>query len=186
MDFASVVDAVQCAVAMQKEIRAHNLELPENRKMKFRIGVNLGNVIEEESRIYGDGVNIAARLESLADPGGICISKTVFDQIKTKLLFGYAYLGEQTFKNIAKPVKVLKVLMKQRVTKERGAGLKAQAAGAGRRMAAFCLVAALVVVSVVALSQFFLRLFCRRQRGPIPIRWRSPCPSSPRSPYCRS
>jgi adenylate cyclase len=129
VDFASVVDAVQCAVAMQKEIRAHNLELPENRKMKFRIGVNLGNVIEEESRIYGDGVNIAARLESLADPGGICISKTVFDQIKTKLLFGYAYLGEQTFKNIAKPVKVLKVLMKQRVTKERGAGLKAQAAG---------------------------------------------------------
>ena len=103
-DFASVVDAVQCAVATQKELQARNTELPENRKMQFRIGVNLGDVIEEESRIYGDGVNIAARLESLADPGGICVSKTAFDQIETKLPFGYEYLGEQTVKNIAKPV----------------------------------------------------------------------------------
>ena len=71
-EFASVVDAVQCAVAAQNEIKARNAELPENRRMEFRIGVNLGDVIEEESRIYGDGVNIAARLESLADPGGIC------------------------------------------------------------------------------------------------------------------
>ena len=83
-EFASVVDAVQCAVAAQKELQARNTELPENRKMQFRIGVNLGDVIEEESRIYGDGVNIAARLESLADPGGICVSKTAFDQIETK------------------------------------------------------------------------------------------------------
>ena len=82
-EFASVVDAVQCAVAVQKEFQARNAELPENRRMLFRIGVNLGDVIEEESRIYGDGVNIAARLESLADPGGICISKTAFDQIET-------------------------------------------------------------------------------------------------------
>jgi adenylate cyclase len=84
-DFASVVDAVQCAVAVQKELQARNAELPENRRMQFRIGVNLGDVIEEEFRIYGDGVNIAARLESIADPGGICISKTAFDQIETKL-----------------------------------------------------------------------------------------------------
>jgi adenylate cyclase len=80
-EFASVVDAVQCAVSTQKELQARNTELPENRKMQFRIGVNLGDVIEEESRIYGDGVNIAARLESLADPGGICVSKTAFDHI---------------------------------------------------------------------------------------------------------
>src|SRR5512147_1810214 len=73
-EFASVVDAVQCAVAVQKEMRSRNAELPENRKMLFRIGVNLGDVIEEDSRIYGDGVNIAARLEGLAEPGGICIS----------------------------------------------------------------------------------------------------------------
>ncbi len=84
-EFASVVDAVQCAVATQKELQARNAELPENRRMQFRIGVNLGDVIEEGEKIYGDGVNIAARLETLANPGGICISKTAFDQIETKL-----------------------------------------------------------------------------------------------------
>ena len=77
-EFVSVVDAVQCAVAAQKEIQARNLELSESRRMQFRIGINLGDVIEEEDRIYGDGVNIAARLESLAEPGGICVSKTAF------------------------------------------------------------------------------------------------------------
>ena len=123
-DFASVVDAVQCAVATQKELQARNTELPENRKMQFRIGVNLKDVIEEESRIYGDGVNIAARLESIADPGGICISKTAFDQIETKLPFGYEFLGEQTVKNIAKAVGAYRVLMEPRVTV---AGAKAKA-----------------------------------------------------------
>jgi adenylate cyclase len=83
-EFASVVDAVQCSVQAQKELKSRNAEIPESRRMEFRIGVNLGDVIEEGDRIYGDGVNIAARLESLADPGGICISKTAFDQIETK------------------------------------------------------------------------------------------------------
>jgi adenylate cyclase len=115
-EFTSVVDGVQCAVAVQKELQARNAELPENRKMEFRIGVNLGDVIEEEERIYGDGVNIAARLEGLADPGGICISKTAFDHIETKLPLGYEYLGEQTVKNIAKPVEAYRVLMEPRVT----------------------------------------------------------------------
>ena len=95
-EFTSVVDAVQCAVAIQKELQARNSEMSENRRMQFRIGVNLGDVIEEGERIYGDGVNIAARLETLADPGGICVSKTAFEQIETKLPFGYTYLGEQT------------------------------------------------------------------------------------------
>ena len=115
-EFASVVDAVQCAVAVQKEFQARNAELPEKRRMEFRMGINLGDVIEEEDRIYGDGVNIAARLEALADPGGICISKTAFDQIETKLPLGYEYLGEQTVKNIAKPVGAYRVLMEPRVT----------------------------------------------------------------------
>ena len=115
-EFSSVVDAVQCAVAVQKEFQARNAELPENRRMEFRIGVNLGDVIEEGDRIYGDGVNIAARLEGLADPGGICISKTAFDQIETKLPLGYEYLGEQTVKNIAKRVGAYHVLMEPRVT----------------------------------------------------------------------
>jgi adenylate cyclase len=110
-EFVSVVDAVQCAVAVQNELQARNAELPENRKMEFRIGINLGDVIDEEDRIYGDGVNIAARLEALADPGGICISKTAFDQIETKLPLGYEFLGEQDVKNIAKPVGAYRVLM---------------------------------------------------------------------------
>jgi adenylate cyclase len=115
-EFTSVVDAVQCAVAVQKELQARNAELPEGRRMEFRIGINLGDVIEEGDRIYGDGVNIAARLEGLADPGGICISKTAFDQIEAKLPLGYDYLGAQTVKNIAKPVGAYQVLMESRVT----------------------------------------------------------------------
>jgi TolB-like protein len=110
-EFVSVVDAVQCAVAVQKELKTRNADLPESRRMEFRIGINLGDVIDEEDRIYGDGVNIAARLEALADPGGICISKTAFDQIETKLPLGYEFLGEQEVKNIAKPVGAYRVLM---------------------------------------------------------------------------
>ena len=79
--------------------------------MEFRIGVNLGDVVEEGDTILGDGVNIAARLESLSEAGGICISGTVFDQVRNKLDFGYEYLGEQTVKNIALPVRVYRVLM---------------------------------------------------------------------------
>jgi class 3 adenylate cyclase len=109
-EFVSVVDAVQCAVAVQKKIDARNDELPEDRKMKFRIGVNLGDVIEEEERIYGDGVNIAARIETLAEPGGVSISRTVFNQVRSKLKFGYEYQGEHSVKNIAEPVRVYRVL----------------------------------------------------------------------------
>jgi TolB-like protein/class 3 adenylate cyclase len=115
-EFASVVNAVQCGVAVQKELQSRNADLPENRRMQFRIGINLGDVIEEGDRIYGDGVNIAARLEALADPGGLCVSKTAFDHIETKLPLGYEYLGDQTVKNIAKPVGVYRVLMEPRVT----------------------------------------------------------------------
>jgi TolB-like protein/class 3 adenylate cyclase len=115
-EFTSVVDAVQCSLAVQKELQARNAGLPENRRMQFRIGINLGDVIEEEDRIYGDGVNIAARLEALAEPGGICISKTAFDQIETKLPLGYKYLGEQEVKNITKPVGAYQVSMEPRVT----------------------------------------------------------------------
>src|SRR5512137_1301660 len=115
-EFASVVDAVQCSVEVQQVLRAKNAMLPENRRMEFRIGINLGDVIEEGDSIYGDGVNIAARLESLADPGGICVSKTAFEQIEAKLPLGYEFLGEQTVKNIVKPVGAYKVVMEPRVT----------------------------------------------------------------------
>jgi adenylate cyclase len=109
-EFSSVVDAVDSAVEIQKQLKLQNEELPENRRMEFRIGVNLGDVVEDEQRIYGDGVNIAARVESLTDGGGICISGTAYDQIGKKLPFGYEYLGEQTVKNIEKPVRIYRVL----------------------------------------------------------------------------
>ena len=110
-EFSSVVDAVQCAVEIHEVIRAKNEELPEDRRMLFRIGVNLGDVIEEGDRIYGDGVNIAARLEGLADAGGICISGSAHEQIKNKLALGYEYIGEHTVKNISEPLKVYRVPM---------------------------------------------------------------------------
>ena len=110
-EFASVVDAVQCAVEIQKELKARNDKLPLNRRMEFRIGINLGEVVEEEDKIFGDGVNIAARMESLAEGGGIRISGVVYDQVKNKLTLRYEFVGKQTVKNIAEPVRVYRVLM---------------------------------------------------------------------------
>ena len=115
-EFGSVVDAVRCAVEIQKELKTRNADLPENRRMEFRIGVNLGDVVEDGEQILGDGVNIAARLESLSEAGGICISGTAYDQVENKLSIGYEYLGEQTVKNITKPVRVYRVLMGPDVT----------------------------------------------------------------------
>ena len=154
-EFASVVDAVQCAVAVQKELQTRNAELPEDRRMLFRIGVNLGDVIEEGARIYGDGVNIAARLESLADPGGICISKTAFDQIESKLPLGYEFLGEQTVKNIARPVGAYRVVLEPRVTNGRGTRHTAQ--GARKRRAAYGLAFVIAAAVGVGLWHFLLR-----------------------------
>jgi len=108
-EFPSVVDAVQCAVEMQQILQVQNSEVPLSRRMEFRIGINLGDVIVENERIYGDGVNIAARLESLAHAGGICISGTVYDQIEGKLTLQYESLGEQSVKNIAKPVRAYRI-----------------------------------------------------------------------------
>ncbi|MFB0505403.1 MAG: adenylate/guanylate cyclase domain-containing protein [Thermodesulfobacteriota bacterium] len=105
-EFASVVDAVQCAVEIQQVLRAKNDELAENRRMEFRIGINLGDVIQEGERIYGDGVNIAARVEGLAEGGGICISGNAYEQIENKLPLRYEYLGEHAVKNIIKPIRV--------------------------------------------------------------------------------
>jgi adenylate cyclase len=109
-EFASVVDAVQCAVEVQQVLSSKNETLPENRRMHFRIGINSGDVVEEDERIYGDGINVAARVESLAKGGGISISGTAYDQLGKKLPLGYEYLGEQTVKNIEKPVRVYRVL----------------------------------------------------------------------------
>jgi adenylate cyclase len=114
-EFASVVDAVQCAVEIQQVLRAKNALLPETRRMDFRIGINLGDVIEEKDMLYGDGVNIAARLEGLAEAGGICISGSAYEQIENKLPLRYDYLGEHAVKNIAKPVRVYKAQIEPEV-----------------------------------------------------------------------
>jgi class 3 adenylate cyclase len=110
-EFSSVVDAVQGAVAIQRELKVRNEKLSDDRKMEFRIGINIGDVVQDGDRIYGDGVNIAARLEKIAQPGGICISRSAYDQIESKLPFGYDYLGEQMAKNIDKPLYAYRVLL---------------------------------------------------------------------------
>jgi len=109
-EFSSVVDAVNCAVEIQRDLAERNTELPENRRMQFRIGINLGDVIEDGDRIYGDGVNIATRMEGMAEIRGICISGTVYDAIERKIGLEYDFLGEREVKNIDKPVRVYRVL----------------------------------------------------------------------------
>ena len=109
-EFASVVDAVNGAIKIQEKIKKSNADTSKDRRMEFRIGINLGDVIEEEERIYGDGVNIAARVEGLASAGGISISGTVYEHIKEKLSLGYHYLGEQNVKNISEPIRVYRLL----------------------------------------------------------------------------
>jgi adenylate cyclase len=118
-EFASVVEAVHCAVDIQIALKAENAKLPPERRMEFRIGVNLGDVMVEGDQIYGDGINVAARLESLADPGGICISGKVHEEISSKLPLEYDDLGEQTVKNIARPVPVWRVLLDGSVSPRR-------------------------------------------------------------------
>ena len=110
-EFGSVVDAVQCAVEIQRALKVQNEDLPVGRRMEFRIGINLGDVVVEGERLYGDGVNLTARLEGLAEPGGICISGTAFDHVKNKLEVGFEDLGAQEVKNIAEPVRVYSVVI---------------------------------------------------------------------------
>ena len=107
--FPSVLDAIECAATLQQDLVMRNAEFPEDRRMQFRIGINLGEVLVEGERIYGDDVNIAARIQSLAEAGGICVSGAVHDQVAKKVALEFESLGEQTVKNIAKPVAVYRV-----------------------------------------------------------------------------
>src|ERR1700730_2197746 len=106
VEFPSVVDAVRCAVEVQREMAERNADVPVERRIEFRVGINLGDVIVEEHDIFGDGVNVAARLEGIAEPGGICVSRVVRDQVRDKLDYTFEDLGEQSVKNIARPVRV--------------------------------------------------------------------------------
>ena len=113
-EFSSVIDATRCAVAVQNRFAELNEDLPEGRKMEFRIGINIGDVIDLGNQIYGGAVNIAARLQSMADPGGICISRTVHDQIECKLHLDYDYLGVRKAKNIPELVPAYRVRLKRK------------------------------------------------------------------------
>jgi adenylate cyclase len=110
-EFSSAVDAVECSVEIQKVLKKKNEDFSDDKKLEFRIGVNIGDVVQDGSRIYGSGVNIAARIEGIADPGGICISRNTYDHVHDKLELEYEYLGEHEVKNIKKPVRVYRVLL---------------------------------------------------------------------------
>jgi len=155
-EFASVVDAVQCAVEIQQVLRAKNSLLPEDRRMDFRMGINLGDVIEEGDTIYGDGVNIAARLEGMAEAGGICISESAYQQIKNKLPLRYDYLGEHEVKNIAEPVRVYRAQVEPEAASSK---LSREKKPVGKRLskAALAIIAVVVIAGLVALYQFVLR-----------------------------
>ncbi len=155
-EFGSVVDAVRCAVDIQKEVKTRNAELPENCRMEFRIGVNLGDVVEDGEQILGDGVNIAARLESLSEAGGICISGTAFDHVENKLALGYEYLGEQTVKNIAKPVRVYRVLIDPDAA-GKVIGEKKAKPKQWQRATINSVIVVIVVIAAVAIWRFYLR-----------------------------
>jgi TolB-like protein/class 3 adenylate cyclase len=140
-EFGSVVDAVECAVEIQKDITDRNEDIPKERRMEFRIGVNLGDVVAEGEKVFGDGVNIVARMERLAEPGGICISGTAYDQVKHRLPYGFRGLGTQTVKNIAEPVRVYQVFRESR-------GGAASRRGSRRKGPSFALAAAGLVLAL--------------------------------------
>jgi adenylate cyclase len=155
-EFISVVDAVQSAVEIQEVIRAKNAELPENRRMQFRVGINLGDVIQEGERIYGDGVNIAARVESLAEGGGICLSGSAYEQIENKLALGYEYIGKHTVKNIVKPIRVYKVPVGIE-TPDKVVGEKRVESKRGQKAALVAVLALVVVAGGVVVWKSFQR-----------------------------
>jgi adenylate cyclase len=145
-EFASVVDAVQSAVEIQRTLRARNADIPTERQMRFRIGINLGDVIVDGARLYGDGVNIAARLESLADGGGICLSGTAYDQVEGKLPLDYEFTGQHSVKNIARPVRVYRIRLEPGVP-----GRKAKQPGR-QRLRTRALIAGIVMVILLGVG----------------------------------
>jgi adenylate cyclase len=159
VEFASVVDAVQCAVAIQRKIIEHNQETPENQQIRFRIGVNLGDVIVDGDDIYGDGVNIAARLEGMATPDGICISGTAYDHTVHKVDVGFVELGQQHLKNIADPVRVYRVLLDP---KDRGKLVAA--VSPSRKRAAILASVALLLIAISAAALLWQRPYAPQRQ----------------------
>jgi TolB-like protein/Tfp pilus assembly protein PilF len=148
VEFASAVDAVECAVAIQRGMAEREASEPEDRRLRFRIGINLGDIILEEGDIYGDGVNVAARLEALAEPGGICVARSVYNQVKGKLDVAFEPMGEHQVKNIAEPVETLRVALDGVAA----APAASRRAAAGPRAARWLLPAAGAALMALALA----------------------------------
>jgi adenylate cyclase len=146
-EFASPVEATRCALEVQEELAKKNAGLSPGRRLEFRIGINLGDVVVEGTDLFGDGVNVAARLQALADPGGVFVSGGIYDQIKTKLPFGYDFLGAQRVKNIAEPVRVY------RLHRDPAAALRSRAARRRRRWSLITAVTALILAAAVGIWQ---------------------------------
>ena len=127
VEFQSVADAVRCAAEVQIRMRRRNSDVPEDRRIQFRIGINLGDIIFDEGDIYGDGVNVAARLEQLADVGGVCVTQAVYDQVCDRIDVGFEDLGEKSLKNISRPMRVWRAVL------DEGAPNRRRAGGAARR-----------------------------------------------------
>ena len=132
VEFASIVDAVRCAVAIQREMKCRHELTPAEDPIVLRIGINLGDIIIDEADIFGDGVNVAARLEALADPGGICVTRIVRDQVRDKLGFGFEDLGQRQVKNIARPVHVFRIPLDAHASAAAGRDRKADHAPSRR------------------------------------------------------
>jgi TolB-like protein/class 3 adenylate cyclase len=148
IQFASAVDAVECAMAIQNGMAEREAAEPEERRIRYRIGINIGDIVLEDSDIFGDGVNVAARLEGLAQPGGICIARNVYNQVKTKLDLGFELMGEHRVKNIAEPVTVYRVLPAPSGVKTRPAALESAVRG-HRRAAIVAAIATLLVAGTM-------------------------------------
>jgi adenylate cyclase len=155
-EFESVVDAVKSAVEIQRELAKQNAELTADRRMEYRIGINLGDVMVDGEAIYGDGVNIAARLESLSEAGGIRISGTAYDQVKNKLPLGYEYLGEHIVKNIAEPVRTYRVLMGSEAV-GKVIGEKKAKPRKWQKMALIATAILIVIIAAVAIWKLYIK-----------------------------
>ncbi len=165
MEFGSVVDAVSFAVDVQQTMAERSAKVPEDRRITYRIGINIGDIIVEGDDIYGDGVNVAARLEALAEAGGICVSRTVFNHVKGKVDLGFEDLGEQEVKNIPEPIQVFRVLLDAPATDQ-----GAVAVTTSKRSLRWPMVAGglAVVVILAGITLMFLPL---RPSGPCAGRW---------------
>jgi adenylate cyclase len=172
-EFSSVVDAVRCAVEVQRAMGARNAAVPAEQRIEFRVGINLGDVIVEEHDIFGDGVNVAARLEALAEPGGICISGIVHDQVRDKLAYFFEDEGEQKVKNISRPIRSVspKTPFARFAARSRPS-LQTSASRTSRTLRARC-------ASIASARQW-------RQSNRQPRQLRYHCPTNRRSQCCPS